>query len=46
VILSIDTTSEFASIALTEGERTVDEILLRSPDGFGHILYGHVEQLL
>jgi tRNA threonylcarbamoyladenosine biosynthesis protein TsaB len=46
VILSIDTTSEFASIALTEGERTIDEILLRSPDGFGHILYGHLEQLL
>jgi tRNA threonylcarbamoyladenosine biosynthesis protein TsaB len=46
VILSIDTTSEFASIALTERERTIDEILLHSPDGFGHILYGHLEQLL
>jgi tRNA threonylcarbamoyladenosine biosynthesis protein TsaB len=46
VILSIDTTSEFASIALTEGERSIDEILLRSPDGFGHILYQHLEQLL
>jgi tRNA threonylcarbamoyladenosine biosynthesis protein TsaB len=46
VILSIDTTSEFASIALTEGERIVDEILLRSPDGFGHILYRHLQQLL
>jgi tRNA threonylcarbamoyladenosine biosynthesis protein TsaB len=46
VILSIDTTSEFGSIALTEGERTIDEILLRSPDGFGHILYRHLEQLL
>jgi tRNA threonylcarbamoyladenosine biosynthesis protein TsaB len=46
VILSIDTTSEFASIALTEGARTIDEILLRSPDGFGHILYGHLDQLL
>lgn len=46
MILSIDTTSEFASIALTEGERAIDEILLRSPDGFGHILYGHLEQLL
>jgi tRNA threonylcarbamoyladenosine biosynthesis protein TsaB len=46
VILSIDTTSEFASVALTEGERTIDEILLRSRDGFGHILYGHLEQLL
>jgi tRNA threonylcarbamoyladenosine biosynthesis protein TsaB len=46
VILSIDTTSEFGSIALTEGERTIDEILLHSPDGFGHILYGRLEQLL
>lgn len=46
MILSIDTTSEFASIALTEGERTIDEILLRSPDGFGHILYQHLDQLL
>ncbi len=46
MILSIDTTSEFASIALTQGERTIDEILLRSPDGFGHILYRHLEQLL
>jgi tRNA threonylcarbamoyladenosine biosynthesis protein TsaB len=46
VILSFDTTSEFASIALTEGERVIDEILLRSPDGFGHILFGHLEQLL
>ncbi len=46
MILSIDTTSEFASIALTEGERTIDEILLRSPDGFGHILFGHLEHLL
>ncbi len=46
MILSIDTTSEFASIALTEGERTIDEILLRSPDGFGHILYQHLEQVL
>ena len=46
MILSIDTTSEFASIALTEGERSVDEMVLHSPDGFGHILYGHLEQLL
>ena len=46
MILSVDTTSEFASIALTEGERTIDEILLRSTDGFGHILYRHLGQLL
>jgi tRNA threonylcarbamoyladenosine biosynthesis protein TsaB len=46
VILSIDTTSEFGSIALTEGDRTVEEIPLHSPDGFGHILFQRIEQLL
>lgn len=46
MILSIDTTSEFGSIALTEENRTVEEVLLHSPDGFGHILYSHLERLL
>jgi tRNA threonylcarbamoyladenosine biosynthesis protein TsaB len=46
VILSVDTTSEFGSIALTQGDRTVEEIPLHSPDGFGHILFQRIEQLL
>jgi tRNA threonylcarbamoyladenosine biosynthesis protein TsaB len=46
VILSIDTTSEFGSIALTEGDWTIEEIPLHSPDGFGHILFQRIEQLL
>lgn len=46
MILSIDTTSEFGSIALTDGGRLVEEVLLHSPDGFGHILYPHLEKLL
>jgi tRNA threonylcarbamoyladenosine biosynthesis protein TsaB len=46
VILSVDTTSEFGSIALTEGDQTVEEIPLHSPDGFGHILFQRIEQLL
>jgi tRNA threonylcarbamoyladenosine biosynthesis protein TsaB len=46
VILSVDTTSEFGSIALSEGDRTVEEIPLHSPDGFGHILFQRIEQLL
>lgn len=46
MILSIDTTSEFGSVALTEGERTIAECLLHSSDGFGHVLYAHLEQLL
>ncbi len=46
MILSVDTTSEFGSIALTDGARTVEEIPLHSPDGFGHILFQRMEQLL
>jgi len=46
VILSIDTTSEFGSIALTEHGRLIEEVLLHSPEGFGHILFPHLEKLL
>jgi tRNA threonylcarbamoyladenosine biosynthesis protein TsaB len=46
VILSVDTTSEFGSIALTDGDRVIEEIPLHSPDGFGHILFQRIEQLL
>lgn len=46
MILSIDTTSEFGSFALTEGDRVTEEIPLHSPDGFGHILFQRIEQLL
>jgi tRNA threonylcarbamoyladenosine biosynthesis protein TsaB len=46
LILSIDTTSEFGSIALTEANVVVEEIALHAPDGFGHVLFGHIEHLL
>jgi tRNA threonylcarbamoyladenosine biosynthesis protein TsaB len=46
VILSLDTTSEFGSIALTERDRVVEEVLLHSPDGFGHVLFPQIERLL
>ena len=45
LILSLDTTHEFGSIALLEGESVIEEILLHSPDGFGHVLYEHLERL-
>ena len=45
MILSIDTTSEFGSIALTE-ERVIEELPIHSIEGFGHVLYGYLEQLL
>ncbi len=46
MILALDTTTEFGSIALVEGERVIEEVPLHSPDGFGHILFGHIERLL
>jgi tRNA threonylcarbamoyladenosine biosynthesis protein TsaB len=46
VILSIDTTSEFGSIALTEANVVVEEIALHAPEGFGHVLFGYIEELL
>ncbi len=46
MILALDTTSEFGSLALTEGDAVVEEILLHSPEGFGQILFQHVGQLL
>ena len=45
-ILSLDTTHEFGSLALLEGEHVLEEMLLHSPDGFGHVLYGNLARLL
>lgn len=45
-LLSVDTTSEFGSIAITDGKELLEEIALHSPDGFGHILFGQIECLL
>ncbi len=46
MILAIDTTSEFGSIALCDGPAMIAEVLLHSPEGFGHILFGQIERLL
>jgi len=46
VILAVDTTREFGSLALVAGGRTVDEVLLHAPEGFGQVLYGHLERML
>ncbi len=45
-ILSLDTTSEFGSLALVDGPEVVEEVLIHSPDGFGHVLFGHLANLL
>jgi tRNA threonylcarbamoyladenosine biosynthesis protein TsaB len=46
VILSLDTTHEFGSIAWLEGGEVLEEALLHSTDGFGHVLFDHLERLL
>ncbi len=45
-ILAIDTTSEQGSIALTERDRVIEEVILRSPDGFAHVVFGQIEAML
>jgi tRNA threonylcarbamoyladenosine biosynthesis protein TsaB len=45
-ILAVDTTAEFGSLALVEGGIVVEEVLIHSPEGFGHVLFGQVEQIL
>jgi tRNA threonylcarbamoyladenosine biosynthesis protein TsaB len=46
IILSIDTTSELGSIAITDGERVIEEVVLQRADGFDHVLFGEIEDLL
>ena len=45
-ILAVDTTAEFGSVALVADGALVSEILIHSPEGFGGILYGRLENLL
>ena len=45
-IVAIDTTNEFGSIALVEDGAIVEETPLHSPDGFGHVLFPELQQLM
>jgi len=46
VILALDTTAEYGSIALLERQSLVEEVLIHSTEGFGHVLYDHIARLL
>lgn len=46
LLLAIDTTGEFGSLALAEDGRVLDEVRLHSPEGFGHVLFPEIERLL
>ena len=46
LILAVDTTHEFGSLALLQGTEVMEEVLLHSPEGFGQILFERLAQLL
>jgi tRNA threonylcarbamoyladenosine biosynthesis protein TsaB len=46
LILAVDTTHEFGSLALLEGTEVVEEVLLHSPEGFGQVLFGRLAELM
>lgn len=45
-ILALDTTTDPGSIALAEGARLMEEVVLTAPDGYGDVLFLEIEKLL
>lgn len=45
-LLALDTTSEFGSFALSEGECVIEEIAVQSAEGFAHVLFDEILHLL
>jgi tRNA threonylcarbamoyladenosine biosynthesis protein TsaB len=46
VILAIDTTSEYGSLALCDRDRVIEEVSIHSPDGFAHVVFQELLDLL
>lgn len=46
LVLALDTTHEFGSLALLRGEEILEELPLHAPTGFGHVLFEHLAALL
>ncbi len=46
LILALDTTHEFGSIALARGDTILEEVPLHEPTGFAHVIYEHLARLL
>ena len=44
--LALDTTAEFGSIALRQDDETIAERVLHSPDGFAHVLFQAIAEVL
>jgi tRNA threonylcarbamoyladenosine biosynthesis protein TsaB len=46
LVLAIDTTHEFGSLALARGGEIAGELALHSPSGFGHVLFDEIGRFL
>ena len=46
LILAVDTTHEFGSLALARNGAAVAEVAMHAPAGFGQVLYAYLERLL
>ncbi len=46
MILALDTTSEFGSVAIRADGETTAELSIHAPDGFAHLIFQAVEQVL
>jgi tRNA threonylcarbamoyladenosine biosynthesis protein TsaB len=46
LVLAIDTTTEFGSVALGDRDGVIEEVALEAVDGYGHILFGQIDALL
>ena len=46
LILAVDTTSEYGSLALVRGGELLEEVALHAPAGFSPVLYGEIAALL
>jgi tRNA threonylcarbamoyladenosine biosynthesis protein TsaB len=46
VILALDTTSEYGSLALARGPEILEVVALHCPEGFAHVLFQHIVALL
>jgi len=46
IVLALDTSSEFGSLAIRSNGRTISEIALHSPEGFAHRIFAAIENLL
>lgn len=46
LILAVDTTAEFGSIALADDNGVREEVLLHEPEGFSGVLFARIEELL